>query len=72
MRTISDADLIIVLQDGYVAEQGTHEQLLAVTGGVYHRLWQAQLTESTQPTDEELERQREELEIVDEKKKQQS
>lgn len=72
MRTISDADLIIVLQDGYVAEQGTHEQLLAVTGGVYHRLWQAQLTESTQPIDEELERQREELEIVDEKKKQQS
>lgn len=41
-----------------------------MTGGVYHRLWQAQLTESTQPTDEELERQREELEIVDEKKKQ--
>ncbi|WVO24643.1 iron-sulfur clusters transporter ATM1, mitochondrial [Cryptococcus decagattii] len=72
LRTISDADLIIVLQDGYVAEQGTHEQLLAVTGGVYHRLWQAQLTESTQPTDEELEMQREELEIVDEKKKQQS
>ncbi|KIR71684.1 iron-sulfur clusters transporter ATM1, mitochondrial [Cryptococcus deuterogattii CA1014] len=70
LRTISDADLIIVLQDGYVAEQGTHEQLLAMTGGVYHRLWQAQLTESTQPTDEELERQREELEIVDEKKKQ--
>ncbi|ADV23906.1 iron-sulfur clusters transporter ATM1, mitochondrial [Cryptococcus gattii E566] len=72
LRTISDADLIIVLQDGYVAEQGTHEQLLAMTGGVYHRLWQAQLTESTQPTGEELERQREELEIVDEKKKQQS
>ncbi|AFR97089.1 iron-sulfur clusters transporter ATM1, mitochondrial [Cryptococcus neoformans C23] len=70
LRTISDADLIIVLQDGYVAEQGTHEQLLAMPGGVYHRLWQAQLTESTQPTDEEIERQREELEVVDEKKKQ--
>lgn len=72
MRTISDADLIIVLQDGYVAEQGTHEQLLAMPGGVYHGLWQAQLTESTQPTEEEIERQREELEVVDEKKKQQT
>lgn len=72
LRTISDADLIIVLQDGYVAEQGTHEQLLAMPGGVYHGLWQAQLTESTQPTEEEIERQREELEIVDEKKKQQT
>ncbi|OCF35176.1 iron-sulfur clusters transporter ATM1, mitochondrial [Kwoniella heveanensis CBS 569] len=48
LRTISDADLIIVLQDGQVAEQGSHEQLLAIEGGVYSRLWTAQLSESTQ------------------------
>ncbi|ODN94819.1 iron-sulfur clusters transporter ATM1, mitochondrial [Cryptococcus wingfieldii CBS 7118] len=67
LRTISDADLIIVLQDGTVAEQGTHEQLLAHTGGVYQKLWQAQLSESTQPTEEEKEKM-DELEVVEEKK----
>ncbi|WVQ74331.1 iron-sulfur clusters transporter ATM1, mitochondrial [Cryptococcus sp. DSM 104548] len=67
LRTISDADLIIVLQDGRVAEQGTHEQLLAHTGGVYQKLWQAQLSESTQPTEEEKEKM-DELEVVGEKK----
>ncbi|CAK9784553.1 unnamed protein product [Cutaneotrichosporon oleaginosum] len=46
LRTISDADVIIVLQDGHVVEQGTHEELLQITGGVYYNLWQAQLTES--------------------------
>ncbi|EJT51454.1 ATP-binding cassette (ABC) transporter [Trichosporon asahii var. asahii CBS 8904] len=45
LRTISDADLIIVLEDGHVAEQGTHEELLRNIGGVYYRLWNAQLTE---------------------------
>jgi ATP-binding cassette subfamily B (MDR/TAP) protein 7 len=37
-----------VLRDGQVAEEGTHEELVAITGGVYSRLWQAQLSESTQ------------------------
>ncbi|RSH93196.1 Iron-sulfur clusters transporter atm1, mitochondrial [Saitozyma podzolica] len=48
LRTISDADLIIVLRDGQVAEQGSHEELLAIEDGVYRRLWEAQLTENTQ------------------------
>ena len=47
LRTISDADLIIVLQDGQVVEQGSHEQLVDIDGGVYQRLWQAQLSDST-------------------------
>ena len=34
-------DLIIVLKDGDVAEQGTHEELLA-RGGLYHQMWLAQ------------------------------
>ena len=36
-RTIVEADLIIVLQDGRVAEQGTHEELLR-KGGLYYRM----------------------------------
>lgn len=46
LRTISDSDLIIVLKDGQVAEQGSHEQLLNIPGGVYQHLWNAQLTDN--------------------------
>lgn len=41
LRTIYDADVIIVLQEGRVAEQGTHERLVD-SGGVYGELWSAQ------------------------------
>ncbi|EPS44589.1 hypothetical protein H072_1369 [Dactylellina haptotyla CBS 200.50] len=41
LRTIFDSDQIIVLKDGVVAEQGTHQQL--VDGGtVYASMWAAQ------------------------------
>jgi len=40
-------DLIIVLRDGSVAEQGSHEALMQIEGGVYRHLWEAQLTETT-------------------------
>lgn len=36
-----EADLIIVLRDGYVAEQGNHESLLR-QHGLYYDMWQAQ------------------------------
>ncbi|WP_051990639.1 ABC transporter ATP-binding protein [Bacteroides pyogenes] len=41
LRTISDADHIIVLDNGYVVEQGTHELLLE-NKGLYARLWEIQ------------------------------
>lgn len=41
LRTIYDSDLIIVLRNGQVAEQGTHEQLVD-RDGVYSELWSAQ------------------------------
>lgn len=38
LRTIYDADLIIVLKEGRVAEQGTHKELID-RGGLYSELW---------------------------------
>lgn len=47
--TVRDADQIIVLRDGQIAERGTHQELIG-RGGYYAELYQKQLLE------EELER----------------
>jgi len=41
LSTIRDADKIIVLKDGRVAEQGKHDELLAL-GGIYSKLYRIQ------------------------------
>jgi ATP-binding cassette subfamily B multidrug efflux pump len=41
LSTIRDADLILVMEDGRIVEQGTHESLLGA-GGAYATLYQAQ------------------------------
>ena len=41
LKTIRNADKIIVLEDGYIAEQGTHDELLR-NQGLYHKLWTIQ------------------------------
>jgi ATP-binding cassette subfamily B protein len=41
LSTIRDADLILVMENGRIVEQGTHEALLAA-GGAYYALHQAQ------------------------------
>jgi ABC-type multidrug transport system fused ATPase/permease subunit len=41
LSTIIHADVIVVLDKGQIAEQGTHRQLLAKKG-LYHRLWSLQ------------------------------
>ncbi len=42
--TLKSADFIVAIEDGRVAETGTHEELLAA-GGVYARIYREQLTE---------------------------
>ena len=41
LSTIKNADVICVMQDGRIVEQGTHEELYAMNG-YYTKLWQMQ------------------------------
>ncbi|KAG6873048.1 Iron-sulfur clusters transporter atm1, mitochondrial [Termitomyces sp. Mi166 len=43
LRTVVEADLIIVMKDGYVVEEGTHDELLRQRG-LYYSMWQQQAT----------------------------
>ncbi len=42
LSTVVDADEIIVLEQGRIAERGTHAALLALPGGLYATMWQRQ------------------------------
>ncbi|MFG1776210.1 ABC transporter ATP-binding protein [Micromonospora sp. NPDC049048] len=48
LSTIRDADLILMMEDGRIVEQGTHDELLAAQGA-YHRLYRSQFTAALQP-----------------------
>ena len=50
LSTIRDADVILVMEDGAIVEQGTHDALLAAKGA-YFRLYQTQFAAAI--TDEE-------------------
>ena len=41
LSTIREADIILVMRDGNIIEQGTHDELLA-KNGFYATLWNAQ------------------------------
>lgn len=43
LNSVADADLIIVLDRGTIVEQGTHDELLAASSGLYASLWNSQL-----------------------------
>ena len=42
LSTLRDADELIVIEHGKVAERGTHKELLAIEGGVYNKLYTLQ------------------------------
>jgi len=52
LSTIRDADLILVMEDGAIVEQGNHQQLLALDGA-YARLYNAQFSGAVVDIDEE-------------------
>jgi ATP-binding cassette subfamily B protein/ATP-binding cassette subfamily C protein/ATP-binding cassette subfamily B multidrug efflux pump len=48
---VREADGIVVLNHGRIAEQGRHEDLLAIEGGLYRRLWELQQLEEREDGD---------------------
>ena len=51
LSTIREADRIVVLNHGRLAELGTHEQLMSRPDGIYQRLYQLQQLEELDPAD---------------------
>jgi ATP-binding cassette subfamily B protein len=52
ISTIKDADKIVVLHDGTVAEQGTHAELL-MNGGLYARMYRRELLQQELEVEDE-------------------
>ncbi len=50
LSTIADADRILVLENGRLFEQGTHDELLAKRG-LYAEMWARQLAERDEPSE---------------------
>jgi ABC-type multidrug transport system fused ATPase/permease subunit len=49
LSTIRNADKIVVIANGNVAETGSHDQLIANSSGVYHHLYKLQYSRQEEP-----------------------
>ena len=49
LSTIRNADMIAVINDGRIVEQGTHEQLLQIENGEYKQLYEMQFKHQEEP-----------------------
>ena len=49
LSTIRNADMIAVINDGRIVEQGTHEQLLQLENGEYKQLYEMQFKHQEEP-----------------------
>ena len=43
LSTIRNADVILVIEDGQIREQGSHAELIRLPGGIYRALCEAQM-----------------------------
>jgi len=50
LSTVTNADVILVMEKGRIVQQGTHDELLA-EGGLYRRLYQMQFENNHHPAD---------------------
>jgi ATP-binding cassette, subfamily B, bacterial MsbA len=55
LSTITDADWIVVLEDGRIVEQGAHEDLLSHEGGLYRRMHSLQFRWDEEPVEPPVE-----------------
>jgi len=46
LSTIKDADIILVMKDGHIIEQGNHEELIQ-TKGFYYNLYSSQFVKES-------------------------
>ncbi|GAB4307155.1 MAG: ABC transporter ATP-binding protein [Promethearchaeota archaeon] len=49
LSTVINSDLILVMDHGRIVERGTHEELVAVEGGLYRRLYEMQFKDAASP-----------------------
>jgi ATP-binding cassette subfamily B protein len=45
LSTIRKMDRIVVVKDGHIIEEGSHDLLVKIENGVYQRLWNLQSTD---------------------------
>eukprot|EP01135_Chromosphaera_perkinsii_P011481 Nk52_evm6s2415 gene=Nk52_evmTU6s2415 len=55
LATVRNADKIVVLSEGSIKEIGTHEELVAIDGGVYSQMVSNQLTKASELASKEVE-----------------